>query len=149
MDSELFICSKCGYNVTLSKRQFPDGFNCHRCAEKSYFDDARFVEKGDGDSHSDTKEICSYCNSAVDNKKIQIHYDICDMYPIPCNFCNHRFIRREVKIHTIECLSKLRWCKFSPIGCQFQGSRAEIEQHENGNFHAVNDQFIGESSNSE
>uniref|UniRef100_T1IS08 MATH domain-containing protein n=1 Tax=Strigamia maritima TaxID=126957 RepID=T1IS08_STRMM len=57
------------------------------------------------------------------------------MYPVNCSFCNRKFIRQTMKIHKQECVRNLRWCKYFPIGCQFQGTQLETEKHEVGNFH--------------
>uniref|UniRef100_T1JC18 TRAF-type domain-containing protein n=1 Tax=Strigamia maritima TaxID=126957 RepID=T1JC18_STRMM len=90
-------------------------------------------EKAEIDSH--LQELCSYCNSNVDPDKIKSHNDVCDMYPINCSFCNRKFIRQTMNVHEQECVRNLRWCKYSPIGCQFQGTELETEKHEVGNFH--------------
>uniref|UniRef100_T1J150 TRAF-type domain-containing protein n=1 Tax=Strigamia maritima TaxID=126957 RepID=T1J150_STRMM len=106
---------------------------CIKCRLKSRLPKDQLSKKYDGDSHSD-KQFCSYCNITVDDMTtIQNHYDICDMYPISCYFCSHKFIRRTIKIHAQECLRTLCKCKFSQIGCQFQGSQLEIERHEGDN----------------
>uniref|UniRef100_T1ILE8 TRAF-type domain-containing protein n=1 Tax=Strigamia maritima TaxID=126957 RepID=T1ILE8_STRMM len=86
------------------------------------------------DSHLQ-EELCSYCNSSVDPDKIKSHNDVCDMYPVNCSFCNRKFIRQTMNVHEQECVRNLRWCKYSPIGCQFQGTELETEKHEVGNFH--------------
>uniref|UniRef100_T1IWH2 MATH domain-containing protein n=1 Tax=Strigamia maritima TaxID=126957 RepID=T1IWH2_STRMM len=82
-----------------------------------------------------TQKICSFCKVAVDEDKIKIHYDSCDMYPVTCNFCNEKFIRSNMKVHAYECQCNLHCCKFSPIGCQFQGTQLELLVHENDNIH--------------
>uniref|UniRef100_T1IRA9 TRAF-type domain-containing protein n=1 Tax=Strigamia maritima TaxID=126957 RepID=T1IRA9_STRMM len=42
----------------------------------------------------------------------------------------------ETDIHAQECAPNLRRCKFSSIGCQYQGTQLDVEKHESGNFHA-------------
>uniref|UniRef100_T1JJ23 TRAF-type domain-containing protein n=1 Tax=Strigamia maritima TaxID=126957 RepID=T1JJ23_STRMM len=107
----------CGLKNLILGEQLCDHIYCHRCG------------KAGGDSSSQ-EELCGYCNSPVDFKMIKSHYDNCDMYPINCNFCNRKFIRWTMKIHMLECARNLRKCKFWPMGCQFQGTRFEIERHE-------------------
>uniref|UniRef100_T1J736 MATH domain-containing protein n=1 Tax=Strigamia maritima TaxID=126957 RepID=T1J736_STRMM len=156
MDSMVITCFKCGLKSRLRKDQLLCGdICCQQCGQllfQNCLNKDFEAEKGDdGGSHSSDKQLCSYCNIAVDDMNtIQSHYDICDMYPISCNFCSQKFIRRTIKIHAQECLRSLRRCKFSPIGCQFQregenqvcmckqqlrphGSQLEIERHEGDN----------------
>uniref|UniRef100_T1JD64 TRAF-type domain-containing protein n=1 Tax=Strigamia maritima TaxID=126957 RepID=T1JD64_STRMM len=146
MDSESFICLKCGFKNLVLTTQMHGGIYCQRCGAKTDLTDkfACLLENYGlpgiptcvVQSYScPEKGFCTYCNTAVDLVKIQSHYDNCDMYPIICQLCNRKFIRRTIKIHMQDCSRTLRWCKFSPIGCQFQGTPAEIELHEGDNVH--------------
>uniref|UniRef100_T1IS07 MATH domain-containing protein n=1 Tax=Strigamia maritima TaxID=126957 RepID=T1IS07_STRMM len=143
MDSEILICFKCGLKSLFLKDQLCGIIFCQRCGAKTHISNLtsdnidtrlRLLEKAVENSNSE-KELCGYCNSAVDAETIQSHYDICEMYPINCNFCNRKFIRRTIKIHALECGCNLQKCKFSRIGCQFEGNQFEMERHENDNVH--------------
>uniref|UniRef100_T1IJI3 TRAF-type domain-containing protein n=1 Tax=Strigamia maritima TaxID=126957 RepID=T1IJI3_STRMM len=127
MDTVLIMCFKCG-----SKSLFRIGgdFCCRKCGSQ-----VLRHEKAGIDSYLH-EELCSYCNSSVDPDKIKSHNDVCDMYPINCSFCNRKFICQTMNVHERECVCNLRWCKYCPIGCQFQGTQLETEKHEVGNFHA-------------
>uniref|UniRef100_T1JD60 TRAF-type domain-containing protein n=1 Tax=Strigamia maritima TaxID=126957 RepID=T1JD60_STRMM len=147
MDSESFTCLKCGFKNLVLKKQLCGDIYCQKCGAKTdlcgklacmldHFSASRcfdeiareilpYVEKG----------FCSYCNTALEVDKIQTHYDMCDMYPAVCKLCNRKIIRRMMKIHMQDCVGARRWCKFSPIGCKFQGTQSEIEIHEGDNIH--------------
>uniref|UniRef100_T1IZU7 TRAF-type domain-containing protein n=1 Tax=Strigamia maritima TaxID=126957 RepID=T1IZU7_STRMM len=131
MDSIAVNCFNCGTENNILKKQLC-GDICCRCCGQFVF--KQFIEKIGEDSHS---EFCSYCKCTVEVDKIKTHSDVCDMYPINCNFCNGKFIRRTMNIHVQECACNLHRCKYYPIGCQFKGSQSDVESHENGtcNFH--------------
>uniref|UniRef100_T1J8R5 MATH domain-containing protein n=1 Tax=Strigamia maritima TaxID=126957 RepID=T1J8R5_STRMM len=104
MDPEIFTCIKCGLKSTVQKELLNGPIYCQRCGTKSN-------EKATGSSDSlSEKELCIYCNSKINMDEMKSHNDECDMYPINCNFCNRKFIRRT-------------------------GNQLEVERHESGNFH--------------
>uniref|UniRef100_T1IS05 MATH domain-containing protein n=1 Tax=Strigamia maritima TaxID=126957 RepID=T1IS05_STRMM len=129
MDSVLIRCFKCDAKNLLPVQQLSGDVRCQLCGLQVFQH-----QKAGIDSHLE-EELCSYCNSNVDPDKIKSHNDVCDMYPINCRFCNREFIRQTMNVHERECDRNLRWCKYSPIGCQFQGTQLETEKHEVGNFH--------------
>uniref|UniRef100_T1JD62 MATH domain-containing protein n=1 Tax=Strigamia maritima TaxID=126957 RepID=T1JD62_STRMM len=151
MASDIITCFKCGLKTFILKEQFYGDIYCQRCGsktnsgEKAVFHNANInftsnipKDKAPRKSYSEKDsgtfvQYCDYCNSAVDKDKLKNHYEMCAMYPMSCNFCNGKFIRRTIKKHAQECLDTLRHCKFSPIGCLFQGTQMEIEHHENDN----------------
>uniref|UniRef100_T1J008 TRAF-type domain-containing protein n=1 Tax=Strigamia maritima TaxID=126957 RepID=T1J008_STRMM len=98
----------------VSQRQFCGDICCEQCGQLVF---QPVLEKADNDLHS---ELCSYCNTRIDPDKIKSHNDSCDMYPITCNSCNRKFIRRTINMHAQECFRNVCRCKFYPIGCQFQ-----------------------------
>uniref|UniRef100_T1IJI5 MATH domain-containing protein n=1 Tax=Strigamia maritima TaxID=126957 RepID=T1IJI5_STRMM len=127
MDSVLITCFKCDAKNLLPVQQLSGDVYCQRCGRGLH-------QKAGIDSHLQ-EELCSYCNRSVDPDKIKSHNDFCDMFPINCSFCNRKFIRQTMNVHERECDRNLRWCKYSPMGCQFQGTQLETEKHEVGNFH--------------
>uniref|UniRef100_T1J4Q8 MATH domain-containing protein n=1 Tax=Strigamia maritima TaxID=126957 RepID=T1J4Q8_STRMM len=119
---------RCDSKNRLILKELPYGdICCQQCGQQIFKH-----EKACTESHS---ELCRYCNSPVDPDKIESHNDLCDMYPMNCDFCNAKFVRRTMNLHAQICAHSVRWCKFRPIGCKFQGTKSEIERHEGGNFH--------------
>uniref|UniRef100_T1IZU1 TRAF-type domain-containing protein n=1 Tax=Strigamia maritima TaxID=126957 RepID=T1IZU1_STRMM len=142
MNSEFFICWQCGLKNCFKKEPFWGHIFCQRCGAKTDLNqqppnqEAKLgKDSNDGYLKLVTK-LCSYCDKVVDGNKVQSHCAFCDMYPITCNFCNGKFIRYTMSTHIQECVHNLQWCKFSPIGCKFQGTPKEVEKHEGGNFHS-------------
>uniref|UniRef100_T1IUA5 MATH domain-containing protein n=1 Tax=Strigamia maritima TaxID=126957 RepID=T1IUA5_STRMM len=132
MDSEILSCVSCGFESWNLKVQLCGHVYCRRCIKKS---DLSGLPESVGVHWYSDDDVCCYCNKPLDLDNIRSHYDNCEMYPISCNFCSKKYIRCTMDIHVQECVCNLRHCKFFQIGCQFQGTKAEIEGHEGDKVH--------------
>uniref|UniRef100_T1IIF4 RING-type domain-containing protein n=1 Tax=Strigamia maritima TaxID=126957 RepID=T1IIF4_STRMM len=74
---------------------------------------------------------CLYCQKAITFNHFQRHIEECDLFPVVCQFnCGHTFPRAQMAGHAHSCAQRLYKCKFSELGCTFQGQGLLMQQHE-------------------
>lgn len=74
---------------------------------------------------------CPYCEMEVEAHKIEDHMEDCDLRPATCNYCNADFDTYvELRdTHMDVCPEKPVECPYQRLGCNYQASNKELEQH--------------------
>lgn len=74
---------------------------------------------------------CEYCQEEVSFKDEEEHLAHCPKKPLFCSYCNEKIFYDQVNQHDLQCLMKPRACTLaSSIGCTFQGTIKELEDHQ-------------------
>ncbi|CAH1788110.1 unnamed protein product, partial [Owenia fusiformis] len=77
-------------------------------------------------------EICQKCNEPTPHALISDHLsNHCCEELITCPYkCGVEFKRKDIESHETSCTSKPNTCELRSLGCDFKGSRADLEKHE-------------------
>jgi hypothetical protein len=77
-------------------------------------------------------EQCHFCGRSLRSNEMDEHYEMCDQFPVKCTEgCGEEVPRESLKTHIIEDCPKIkRVCRYSPVGCKFEGSGEDMILHE-------------------
>ncbi|KAK3092356.1 hypothetical protein FSP39_001850 [Pinctada imbricata] len=76
---------------------------------------------------------CQFCNQEVPLALKQQHEtETCPRIPIPCRYeCGiNPLPREELEAHLITCPKRPQRCRYHSVGCTFEGTSEEVQQHE-------------------
>ncbi|XP_062595865.1 TNF receptor-associated factor 3-like [Saccostrea cucullata] len=112
------------------------GFRPIKCKFSTEGCDVIIIQK-EIDTHQENcpyrLEVCSFCMQEIQHQFIQEHQEkLCPQYVIPCPYnCGKDPAPRVlIEYHFInECHRRPLKCKYHSIGCEFTGSKQEVDRH--------------------
>ncbi|XP_066911274.1 TNF receptor-associated factor 6-like isoform X2 [Clytia hemisphaerica] len=74
---------------------------------------------------------CEYCNIKIVYSRVVEHNETCTNFPVVCpNNCGTKLIRQQLKQHMeADCPKLILNCPYQDAGCEFQGSKVDVERH--------------------
>ncbi|XP_062521135.1 TNF receptor-associated factor 5-like [Corticium candelabrum] len=82
---------------------------------------------------------CEHCRKEVKYLLMKNHTPVCPRFPVSCVFqCGQTLPREEMKVHVDKqgtCPTALLKCDCREVGCEFKGTRSELEEHYRANVH--------------
>ena len=82
---------------------------------------------------------CVHCSEEMDAGEIETHRSGCPRLPVSCIFqCGLTVPREEMDAHVDKqgaCPAVVLQCDCREVGCEFKGTRSELEEHNRANVH--------------
>jgi len=77
-------------------------------------------------------EECSYCKLMIPQIKMEDHHNKqCENYESDCPYgCGEKVERKKLPNHKRVCEKKPAKCPFAKYGCQYEGNRDQLQEHE-------------------
>ena len=77
---------------------------------------------------------CEHCGKEVPWNGLENHFRTCPIFPVSCGQCGRQnILRKWMERHLDnECPEMEMKCAFSVVGCTFEGKRAAVEKHVEG-----------------
>ena len=124
----------CDWNSTIAEVETHLGL-CEEfvvsCSNKC----EQFMKRSELGDHSQECELrfvhCEYCQMEIIQRHIELHYETCGQYPLPCPInCTYNLKRDEIEFHLEkECPNTLVECNYRRFGCMYKGKRCELSKH--------------------